>query len=296
MDTKIDWSEVSFAQQQRLRFIESALIWEGSIQRKRVCDVFKVNANHVTKDYHLYKNHFPKALEYNPSSRAYEPGINFKPVLAKEDPAEYLALLLAYSHSKSDSILPVLGTDALHVEIIPQPSVSVNSDILKQILQATRHGTGLEIVYQSMSSAKNKERVVWPHALIYTGTQWHIRAFDSAYDQFRNFAIQRIEKIQPVNVNRDISPDLDTEWHTFERVEITPHPELNEYQQALVAHEYGMRWQAGQWIWTVDIRRCLVGYFAVNYRLDLPGDNPLRDRIVLRNKKAISKYFFNETS
>jgi hypothetical protein len=292
MVQSINWSEVPFAQQQRLRFIESALIWEGSIQRKRVCDVFKVNANHVTKDYHLYKSYFPKALEYNPSSRAYEPGIKFKPVLAKEDPAEYLALLLAYAHSESDSMLPVLGADALRVEIIPTPSVSLNSEILRLVLQATRHRKGLEITYQSMSSAKSKERIVWPQALIYTGTQWHVRAFDSTHEQFRNFAITRIAEAQPTSVIRDVRSDLDTAWHAFERAEVVPHPKLNEHQKAVVAHEYGMRRQAGQWIWTVDIRQCLVGYFAVNYRLDLPGDNPLRDRIVLRNKKALSKYFF----
>jgi hypothetical protein len=294
METRIEWSDVPFAQQQRLRFIESALIWEGSIQRKRVCDVFKVNANHVTKDYHLYKSHFPKALEYNPSSRAYEPGIKFRPVLAKADPAEYLALLLAYSNSKSDSMLPVLGTDALRVEIIPTPSVSINSEVLRQVLQATRHGRGMEIVYQSMNSGQENRRIVWPHSLFHTGTQWHIRAFDNTHKQFRNFAIQRITKIQPSNVNAGMGPDLDIEWHTFERVEVTPHPKLNEHQKAVVAHEYGMRRQASHWIWEAEVRQCLIGYFAVNYRLDLPGDNPLRDRIVLKNKKALSKYFFSE--
>ncbi len=58
-----DIQSLPFAQQQRLRFIESMVLWEGTVQRQRVCDVFGINPNHVTRDLQIYKQHYPKSLE-----------------------------------------------------------------------------------------------------------------------------------------------------------------------------------------------------------------------------------------
>ena len=83
-------TDIPFAQQQRLRFIESVVLWEGAIQRQRVRDVFDISANHVSKDFLLYKERFPGNLEYDQSAKEYRASERFKPSLTSGKPDEYL--------------------------------------------------------------------------------------------------------------------------------------------------------------------------------------------------------------
>lgn len=285
-----------FAQQQRLRFIESMVLWEGTVQRQRVCDVFRVNANHVTRDIQIYKKQFPKSLEYNPSVRAYEPGAKFSPQLASGDPGEYLALLHAYAESHSIAMLPVLGGDVHVVEALPSPRHAIDQQVLRCVVQATRHGKGVRVVYSSMKSDKPMPRTLWPHALVHAGMHWHIRAYDDLRNEFRNFAIHRIDDVSMVDTSSPTPVANDLEWHHKVLVEVIPNPKLNAHQQRVVAKEYGMKEHGGLWLWSESIRQCLVGYFAVHYRLDLQElAEPRQKPLVFRNAAAVAPYLFSGT-
>lgn len=286
-----------FAQQQRLRFIESIVLWEGAVQRQRVCDVFGVNPNHVTLDIKAYKKHYPKSLEYNPSVRAYEPGVQFAPKLASGDPAEYLALLHAYAETHSVAVLPVLGCDGQMVEALPTPSHSVNQAVLRGVVQATRHNKGIQVVYNSMRADKPRPRILWPHALVHTGLHWHIRAYDDLRNEFRNFAIQRIAKIEMVEQLSPVTVEQDRDWHEKVLVEVIPNPKLNEYQQGILAKEYGMTNKSCGWVWSEKIRRCLVGYFAVHFRLDLLENKDAQHTpLVFKDRDTMKQYLFGAST
>ncbi|MCL1860135.1 MAG: WYL domain-containing protein [Proteobacteria bacterium] len=295
---------LTFAQQQRLRFIESMVLWEGVVQRQRVCDVFRVNPNHVTRDIQIYKRQFPKSLEYNPSARAYEPGAKFAPRLASGDPSEYLALLLAYAESQSVAMLPVLGGDRHLVEALPTPTNSVGQYVLRCVIKATRHGKALEVLYNSMSYDQPTRRTLWPHALVHVGFQWHIRAYDGLRNEFRNFAIQRIAEVNVSEQRSAVPSSEDGDWHGKLRVEIMPNPRLNPHQQGIVAKEYGMKKNPDGWVWSENIRRCLVGYFAVHYRLDqavrdrmsIDGDaHPQGIPVIPKDPDQLKPYLFGAT-
>lgn len=292
MSSLNDLSTLPFAQQQRLRFIESTLLWEGSIQRQRVCDVFRVNANHVTKDFHTYRARFAKSLEYNPTSRSYEPGVKFRPVLANGDPTEYLSFLLAYAQSQSAALLPVLGSAVVPAEFIPTPRLAIDRKVLQQVILATKHGRGIRAQYFSISSGEETKRTIWPHALFYTGTHWHLRAFDGRRNAFRNFAIQRIGEIEVDSSASPVDPEDDRDWHEYETAEVIPNAKFNQHQKAVVAREFGMGKDGSDWIWSERIRRCLVGYFVINFRLDLDEGPGGRPHLVLRNKRDLRKFFF----
>jgi predicted DNA-binding transcriptional regulator YafY len=269
------------------------VLWEGAVQRQRVCDVFRVNPNHVTRDIQVYKKQYPKSLEYNPSVRAYEPGIMFEPRLASGDPTEYLALLHAYAESHSVAMLPVLGGDGQLVEALPAPKHSVDQNVLRAVVQATRHGKGLKVVYNSMQSDQPKPRTLWPHTLVHTGLHWHIRAYDDLRSTFRNFAIQRIAKIDVVVESGRVSVHEDAEWNEKVLIEVIPNPKLNTHQQGIVAKEYGMTENEHGWVWSEQIRRCLVGYFAVHYRLDLqPKGDPQFTPLVFKDYAAVRPHLF----
>jgi hypothetical protein len=282
-----------FAQQQRLRFIESIVLWEGAVQRQRVCDVFHINPNHVTRDIQVYKKEFPKSLEYNPSVRAYEPGSRFEPRLASGDPAEYLTLLHAYAESHSVAMLPLLGGGARLVESIPTLKHAVDQHVLRGIVRAIRHAKGVDVIYNSMTSGMPVARTLWPHSLVHTGLHWHVRAFDGWRRAFRNFAIQRISALETTHTTSPVLAADDRDWHEKILVEVIPNPKLNDHQQSIVAKEYSMAMNDGQWGWSENVRKCLVGYFATHNRLDFQSnESAIRTPLKFKNLAKISPHLF----
>lgn len=289
----LEIDSLPFAQQQRLRFLESMVLWEGTIKRQRVCDVFGVNPNHVTRDIQIYKRQYPKNIEYYQSQRAYGPGEKFSPKMASGDPNEYLTLLYAYAESRSVAMLPVLGGEGLPVEVVAKPKRTIDQELLRGVVQATRQGKGIKVIYSSMASDRPAPRTLWPHSLVHTGLNWHVRAFDDQRKEFRNFAIQRITNLNVVDTQCSVSKEMDHEWHEKVLVEVIANPKLNAHQQEIVGREYGMTKRSDGRVWSEEIRQCLVGYFAVHYRLDLQEHkNALHTPLVFKDPLKVKPYLF----
>ncbi len=279
-----------YSQRERLRFVESTLLWEGEIQRSRVSAVFGVVLNHVTKDFREYEAAFPHSLTFEPRRRFYIPGPAFKPRFASGDPQEYLALQLASSQIKSCALVSLVG-DQLPVQCLPTPWRGVKRQSLSLVVQAIRSGTALEVIYHSMTTPEPVKRQIWPHALVHTGTWWHLRAFDSRSDEFRNFALQRIEQPKALAVPSPQPCEQDRQWHQVSVLEVIPHTSLNEHQKQVVARDFGMTSDDGGPIWRVKIRNCLVGYFAAYYGLDRADARPPRHVLMLRNRGELRPLF-----
>lgn len=284
-------SELPFARQERLRFVESVLLWEGSVQRQRVCDVFGVSANHVTKDLRLYEEAHPGNIQFQARLRSYVPMARFKPAFASEDPAEYLSLVQAQAETGSTALAALIGAAPLSSAAVPTAAHAVDRKVLRSVVQALRERRAVDVLYLSMSSDKEKRRTLWPHALFLADSRWYARAFDSAREQFRDFALQRI--LQPVADDRP-SPTAHTQddgWHEIETLEVVPNPRLTEHQKKIVTREYGMHLEGGSPVWKATMRRCLVPYFARQHDLDLVHQDPKQHRIVLRNRNAMKRLF-----
>lgn len=287
--------EPSHSQRERLRFVESTLLWEGEIQRSRVSTVFGVVPNHVTKDFKEYEAAFPQSLTFEPRRRFYVPGPAFKPRFASEDPHEYLALQLASSQTRSNAVIPLVG-GLLPIQGLPTPGHGIKRQALSLVVQAIRSATAVEATYHSMTATEPSKRKIWPHALIHTGAWWHVRAFDGRSGEFRNFALQRIEQAKSVSEPSPQSSESDTEWHSESVLEVVPHPALNDHQTKVVAREFGMSADGGEPVWHVKIRNCLVGYFAAHYGLDLSNARPPRYVLSLRNKDDVKRRFLPPTA
>lgn len=285
-------AQPNWSQRERLRFIEAALLWEGEVKRQRVCDAFGVNANHVTKDIGLYKARFPGNIEYDQSAKAYRPAKAFKPHYASADPAEYLAVLEAYARSGAEVIRAALAIDRPLVDAVPEPPIRVSQALLSAFLQATQQGQGLQVHYASMSQTAISDRTLWPHSLIRVGHGWHVRAFDNYRSDFRTFAMQRMKSFAKGDGPSPRNATDDSAWHQRVTVEVIPNPALTRHQQSIIAQEYGMQKSSEQWIWRVELRQCLVGYFVSEHRLDTQPEDPLRVRLALRNRAEVEKHFF----
>jgi predicted DNA-binding transcriptional regulator YafY len=284
--------ELPFARQERLRFIETMLLWEGSVQRGRVCEVFGVSANHVTRDLAVYLRQRPDNLQFRPQQRAYVAGPGFKPLYASEDPAEYLGLLQTRAETGSAALLPLLGGEGVALAALPSPALGVDAAVLREVLLAIRQRSGLSLTYHSLRGEGPSSRTIWPHALLNNGVRWYARALDSESGSFREFALARIEAPHPVSVKAALPPEKDSAWTTHVRAEVVPHPKLNAHQQRVVAREFGMKRERSGWVWTCSLRQCLVGYFARRYRLDAkPPVSPQSHWVVLRNRSALKPFF-----
>ena len=287
-------NEHSFAQRQRFRFIESILLWEGSVQRRRVCDQFGIAANHVTKDLRTYQDERPDSLEFKPNIRAYVPGPKFEPAYASDDPNEYLALLLAHAQSGSSMILPALGGDGVSAEAVPDPNQIIDRSVLQTLIRALRTKRGVSVLYYSTSDDRARRRTLWPQALVHTGLRWHVRAYDSRRAEFRNFALQRMDRPSAVDEEKPEGSGEDDAWINTIKVDVVPNPKLNDHQKRLAARDFGMRKKKGRWCWTVELRRCLVPYFARRYGLSaLPPLDPKRHRIVFDDFESVRKLLFD---
>lgn len=287
--------ELPFAQRERLRFVESTLLWEGALTRGRVHDVFGVSPNHITTDLRWYEDQFPKSLVFESRRRRYVAGPRFKPRFASDDPAEYLALQLAYAQCGSSAVVPLLGGgEAVPTVALPSPAHGIDRAVLQLVVQAIRHGTGIETVYQSMRAEAPATRTLWPHALVHSGVRWYARAFDSKRSTFRNFALQRMDAVKAVAQPAPRTVEQDTDWQSTRTLSVVPHPALNAHQQRVVAKEFGMREVDGVMAWTLSVRQALIGYFARRYGLDVPHPAPPQHRIVLLEADQVRPWFLPE--
>jgi hypothetical protein len=281
-------TSLPYAQRERLRFVESTLMWEGQLQRARVSEVFGVAANHVTKDLREYETAYPNSLVFEPRRRAYVPGPRFKPRIASSDPGEYLALQLAYVHSGASVVTPWIGGGAGIPSVgVPVPAHGIRSQVLRAVLCALHQHEGVDVVYHSTTGVEPSRRRVWPHALVHTGVRWHVRGYDAQTEAFRQFSLGRMDSAQLVRAGCPVEAGEDADWNTEVTLDVVPHPGLNNHQRDVVARDFGMSETEHGPAWRVVLRRCLVGYFVQRYGLDATKPQPPRHRIVLRDPQAV---------
>lgn len=282
----------AFARQERLRFVESMVLWEGLVKRQRVCDVFGININHVTRDLRYYQDQFPDALDFRPELRGYIAGPKFKPHFASDAPTDYLGLLQAHADSGATALLPLMGGYDMQSASLPSPALGIDKKVLCDVVRAIRHQHGISVKYLAMSSERPSLRTLWPHALISTGLRWYVRVFDSESASFRSLVLARIETTMKVDTPCPSGPQNDTGWNERVTAHVIPNPQLNAHQQSVVAREFGMTLTGKKWLWSVELRQCLVGHFARRYRLDTKGlAAPESHWVVLRNPAELKPYF-----
>lgn len=281
-------------QRRRLRYFESRLLWDGQAHRKDVCKVFDVSENHFTRDLSLYRKYFKRNLALNPTTKCYEPTEHFKPEFASGSAEEYLAIMLAYAQSGVTDVLDSIGAE-INVEQLPHPAGNIDGMMLRVIVRAIRHHTCIQVSYQSINEKSKVLRKLRPHALAFTGTRWHVRAFDERHSAFRDFVLARFLSVEPADGSPEVLVPEDRDWLEMEEVVVVPNPNLNAAQQEVIAREYGMRRSKGRWAWRVKLRRCLVSYFLHRYRLDLPQKLLEKERIQITDLAFVERFRFKSS-
>ena len=222
--------------EQRVTFATRRLYWDGTINRDDLMRRFGVSANQATADLARLRAAYPDGFTYDTVSRRYQATPGFQP--GEAAPAALLRelRLIAEGHLDPEestlSVVPPLG-------IADLPERSVEAAVLRPVLAAIRHRQAVEARYVSFQRPGERQRVLSPHALVFDGFRWHVRAHDAGDDTFKDFVIARLSHVVTAGTWRG-HPAEDAAWNRMVTMEIAPHPGLDPHQRRVIARDYGM--------------------------------------------------------
>jgi len=269
--------KLTFAQKQRLSFIDFSLLFKGSINRKELTEKFEMGMANATRDLTLYKELAPQNIDFNAKDRTYLQAKNFKPLFSYNS-KQTLAKLANKISDGFDGVLEIaFPVDAPHQLNVP------DIFIVAKIVQAILKGKAISIIYTSLSSG-SKAREIVPHTIVDNGLRWHVRGFDRKSGSFRDFVITRISKVTiKDNEVESFEEEInDHQWVRMMDLSIVPHPNNVQYPQAIMM-DYGME----NGVLKLKVRAALVGYLLRRWNIDCSKNADLQGgeyQLWLRNR------------
>ncbi len=130
----------------------------------------------------------------------------------------------------------------------------VDPQTYRAIHSAVSTVAAVQIVYRSMNHPKGKKRIIHPRAFVFAGRRWHVRAFDEATREHRDFNIGRIWQVD--SAQKNVETPTDSDWDEYVHLQLRPHPLLNPAQEQLIRDEL-FKGAAGR---RVTTRRALATY------------------------------------
>jgi hypothetical protein len=272
-----DASNVSWGVAQRFEFIEWRAYWDGRLNRGDLEREFNISTPQASVDLRNYQEAAPGNIEYDSSEKAYVATGNFSPRFLNLSAGRYLRQL----HSLKIGVANIQDTwfDTLPpLEVVPNIVRGPEAFTLRAILKAIRMRGSIEINYRSLTNARN--RVICPHSLANDGYRWHVRAWCTEREEYRDYVLGRIlSPFQPQPC--ESQPPEDVEWESFTKLIIIPHPDLSADQKETIARDFKM--DNGEL--PVTMRVALSFYFIRRYNLDLRDGQlkPERAQLYLQN-------------
>lgn len=273
----------------RYRLIEIVALWEGRLTTNHLVNSFGIGRQQAGKDIKVYMTTIaPGNLLYDASMKGYVPSASFVPKLTTGMADEYLHVL-----SRSKDIAHMFsGLDLAftHTEILQVPLRQVDPLILRTVVQAAREHRRVDLSYISMTSGAEEDRIIVPHTLVCTPLRWHVRAYCEKHRDYRDFVLSRFRGVPDLLEESTYTIHQDRLWNTEVNILIKPDSRLDAIQQAILAHDFGMK----DGCLHVNTRAPLVSYVLKAFNLDADklDVDPLAQQIVLANRQEIAPYFF----
>lgn len=222
--------------EQRVTFAARRLYWDGTINRDDLIRRFGVSANQATADLARLKEAYPDGFSYDTVARRYRAHPSFLPHEA--DPTSLLRELRLVAEGHLDPQDSVLAA-APALAIAELPERSMDAAVLRPVLVAIRERQAISARYVSFQRPGERQRTLSPHALVFDGFRWHVRAHDAGDDSFKDFVIARLSRVTPDGAWQR-HPAEDAAWNRLVTLEIAPHPRLDPHQKRVIARDYGM--------------------------------------------------------
>ncbi len=265
----------------RFHFIEQLIWWEGQINATHLIDKYDITRTHATNLLRDYRQQYPNNLHYDQSAKAFLLSDGFTPAFNHHSFADYLHTVANNSTQNSSK----LTLCALEVEA---PLRNIQPEQIRPFLKAIREKLAIDIGYISLSSPDYLDRIIEPHALIFDGLRWHVRAFCCKNQDFRDFTLSRFNGEAIFEGKATHSAEQDKKWKTMVDIVIQPDPRLNAKQQEIIANDFQM--ENGKKI--IRTRAALVNYLLLRLRIDGYKNTPEEQQIILTPEcqKSISQY------
>ena len=281
--------DIKWGTRQRLQYIEVMAYYTGVVTRSDVARAFDISDAAATKDLKLYGQLSGDNLHYRHNVFGFVPNEDFQPLFADLSPARVLPMLAANLAAAGGPYgnAPIFG---IPVDSLPLPQRLPDRSVLAQALRAIKQRKKLQASYHSLSDRdSSQQRILEPHALINTGTRWHLRAYNEETYDFRDFVLSRLADAEMLNEPAESSAQYDEDWTEIVTLQLAPHPGLNARQQASLLMDY----QGRDGRIEVQVRRALIGYLLHRLSVDTTADhhmNPNAHQLILLNRDEIEAF------
>ena len=270
---------------QRFAFISKVVGWEGQINATHISNKFQLSRQAASSILKQYREQFPTHLEYDSSQKAYVATEHFNHDFIHHNGHNSFSQYLTAIASASAIATDPLSTMVLEVEA---PLRHINPLQIRPILRAIREQLQIDIGYISLSSPNYLDRIIQPHALIFDGLRWHVRAFCNKNNQFRDFTLSRFNGEATFEGKATHNASHDEKWNTIVNVVIEADPRFNTQQKHIIEQDFQMH--QGKKI--IPTRAALVNYLLRRLHIDSYKNSPEEQQIVLtrESRQAINPY------
>jgi predicted DNA-binding transcriptional regulator YafY len=265
----------------RFEFINHVVTWEGQINSTLIATKFKLSRQAASTILKQYREQFPSNLTYNQSNKAFVATQAFNQTVSPYTFSNYLNAVEPLRRNKS----PQLDDFVFEVEA---PLRNINPLQVRPTLHAIREKRAIDIGYISLSSPNYLDRIIQPHAMIFDGLRWHVRAYCNKNGQFRDFTLSRFNGKAEDEGKATHTADQDVKWQTIVDVVIEADPRFNTQQKQIIEQDFNM--ENGRKI--IPVRAALVNYLLRRLHIDSYKTSPEEQQIVLtqQSRKDISPY------
>jgi len=268
----------------RFSFITQILGWEGQINATYLGLKFSLSRTAASTILTQYRTMYPNYLSYNQSRKAFVITSYFEQQFNANNSLTNFASYLAAT-STTEQQQTFVGITAIEVDA---PLRNINPIQVRPILRAIREKLAIDIGYISLSSPNYLDRIIQPHALIFDGLRWHVRAFCNKNQQYRDFNLSRFNGEAVFEGKATHLASNDERWNTNVNLVIEPDPRLSTQQKQVIEQDFQML--NGQK--TITTKAALVNYLVRRLHLDCYKNIPEEQQIVLtqESRKHITPY------
>lgn len=255
------------------------LRWEGELRNGRLQQLFSHTSVHISRLISSFREANPGLLENDPAGKRWVPrAMTSLPDIPVDD---YLSVL----HDHGDPTEGYLIDARPHFQEPPAHFYAMTR-------QACLEGTGLDIRYASLPHPEGTSRVIYPKAIVRLTQRWHIRAWCTIRQEYRDFNFGRIRTMQPVPAS-SLPPPSDAAWETIIPIRLIPHRGLSPERYEVVRSEY----ISGAAMRCFEVRAALAHYVIHDIRAALDPEREVPPHFLLEviNLEEIAPYLFNET-
>lgn len=285
----------NWSQDKRIEFIDFRLQWSGKINRSDLVDFFGISVPQASLDLARYIDWRPDNVFYDKKTKAYLRSEEFHPLFSEKGSQYYLRNLLALNQNIIKSDESFIG-DPPPCDVLPYLDRTVPEETLALILDAINNKKAIRVSYLSMTRDIASERTLNPHALVFDGHRWHVRAYCQTRKEFRDFVLARIISAEILDADI-VSSEKDTAWNTFITLVFKPSSDLSDSHRKAIEFDYGMTEGKIE----IKCRKALLFYTLKNYNLlkdfivDSDKLKKLNDQFIsLSNYEDISPFINDE--